>query len=193
MNKIYETYEKIQLTDQDKERLFHQLTEEKTMKKRILPYMIIFTTCCLLLLAIPYVVHSTQIAPSIQEQQSNTYKVNVNDYQGTIDNQEGLHQFIKDYQSNKKATLVVTHTTREGDPIITTVQYSKDNVIIINDSTQDRYSELPSIKKIQYKHLGIFNDDLCAYNDDLSLEALDNGEAYYIITLIYNGNENFSQ
>lgn len=187
MNQIHEAYEKIQLNRQDKERIFNQLLEEKTVKKRMTPYVITFATCCLLfILTIPYIVHSSQnepTIPTIQEQQENTYEVFADDYQGTIDHKEAIVQFIQDYQNGNKATLIITRSTREGDPIITTVQYSQNTITILEDSTKDRFGESPSIQKFQYKHLGRFNGDLYAYNDDLSLEAFDNGEAYYIISL----------
>lgn len=189
MNQIHEAYEKIQLTHQDKEKIFNQLMEEKIMKKRILPYTIAFVACCLIFLAVPYIVSSSQKSslPSVQEE-IKTYKITVNQYEGTIDNKEGLDQFLSDYQNNQEVTLVITRSTREGDPIVTTVQYSKNVVTIIEDTTKDRFAETPSIKKMQYKHLGRFNDELYAYNDDLSFETIDNDDAYYILTLVYKIN-----
>lgn len=85
-------------------------------------------------------------------------------------------KFMNDYNSKKTTFLRFASSTIEGDIIITDVKYDSktDKVIVINDSTRDKYStkSARTIALKEYKNIGIYNDGtnllLVVYNDDIS-------------------------
>lgn len=203
MNKIHHSFQKVQLDEQSRQDILNHLLKTEPKKsnriKKCVPVLIL-CSCLLLTFSIfSYSFSNSKENPETQKnmaQQTLSMQDAINhgiyiDVQGTIYNQEILDRFLKAVENKQEASIIIWNITREGDPIIKTIDYTQDNVRITYDSTQDTYGE-QQVKTYQYRDLGFYNDDLCAYNNELTLEALDNDDALFITT-VHNHSQDIQQ
>jgi len=206
MKTIKESYDDIQLDQQTKERLLAQLLEPQPQKKKsnFIPIVSSLLAVSFLFMIILLPNSGNRFLEQNIGSSVDTPKISPNKNQLTLDslpadltieqlidygfyinvhdkeyNRKVLQQFLRNVENKTDCSIRLAFVTIEGDPILIEVFYDKEEVKIFHDSTRDQFGER-DITSYTYKQIGIFNDSLYAYNDELNEESINHNETYYI-------------
>lgn len=101
-------------------------------------------------------------------------------------NKVAYDNFMNDVNNHKPSTLRVVSLTKEGDILITDLEYLKNNKFMVyHDATRDRFAkDHNSIVAYQFEHIKLDKNKLYAYNgDEFKIKDTKKYQTYHILTL----------
>lgn len=101
--------------------------------------------------------------------------------EGKVYNASAYDTFKKEVENHNPNTLRIVTTTKEGDVLITDVEYLKEGKFKVTyDKTRDKNSKQNYIVAYKFEHIGVYKNKLYAYNGVLNGDVVKTKNAYYL-------------
>lgn len=207
MKTMKDIYDNISISPQRKEILLNQLLNQPSSKqssfKNTKLLLSIITVCIIMFIAAFHIStpSTNQVIFTSPKNTSQTnctldsisYDISNQELQNLnffiynnirVYNQDILDSFIKDINNHQSSHIRIAITTDEGDPILTEVYYHPQNgVTIYYDTTRDRFGQ-QTLTQYHYQKIGVYENTLYAYNNELNQQTIDNHETFSIVYIL---------
>lgn len=191
--KIKESYQKIRLDEQSQDRILETLLNSQQTKtqKNYKPIVIFITT--FLFIIIPLSMKKPLMNAEYESSMSQLYNLSsditldeMKKYDFYIQtNHKTFHQdimnsFLQDVDNKISSSIIIVHLTIEGDPILQDIHYTPEKTTIYRDASRDRFGKSSEIEILEFNHLGVLENNLYAYNENLHLDTVVDENIYHI-------------
>ena len=187
MNSIKQSYHHIQLDEQSQSDLLNRILTTEPQRKqhqKVIPLIMVLS--CFIIAFVFSSFQASNESPFIESTPNKTTSSQLSELpqdltleqmkdkgfyinmQRTMYNQEVMNQFIKDTQNKVSASIIIAIYSIEGKICLNEVIYQDNKVIVYFDGTRNDYGYFPEITKHKYENIGVYDNNLYAYNGELS-------------------------
>lgn len=195
--KIKESYHKIRLDEQSQDRILETLlSSQETVKTKMnyKPLISFALTFFFILIPLYFGSMGKSSAPMENpESRSELYSIpseftleeliNQDFYILTSDqtyNQDIMNTFLHNIDNKISSSIIIVHLTIEGDPILQDIHYTPEKTTIYRDASRDQFGKSSEIEILEFNHLGVLENNLYAYNENLHLDTVVDENIYHI-------------